>query len=164
MIAHNALIYLPFITTPTILPQPGPCGFVDKAAELAWLIMVGDFQQRTEIRCDQRLIRAAQWRAEAQRDEGWWAHTSPSGETPNALVRRFEFLLPSEYNSKNQVESIGFGFGTAASVLDAFRRSEGHRRHIEGEDWFSRQNRIGVGTCEGGSLGVYWVVLIAREG
>lgn len=146
------------------VPVPPPCGMVDKAAILAELIIQSGLQQRGELECDQRLVRAAQWRADNMRDREWFGHTAPDGESPNNLVRRFGFRLPDAYSDANQVESLVWGYDAPDVALRELLKSSKHRTHILGENaFFEAQNRIGVGHSMGGILERYWVVLIARR-
>lgn len=158
-------VLLPTVTIAPkrVEPVAHPCGMVDKAAQLAIAIMTGTWQRRERLECDMRLIRAAQWKADAMRDRGWFGHKSPEGEWSNALVRRFGFRLPDKYNSENQTESLAWGFADMPGVLVAFEDSEGHWDHIAGRGtFFAAQDRIGIGYAAGGVRSNYWVVLIAE--
>lgn len=153
-------LFLPLVgSKPQAVPASGPCAMTDRAAQLAVLILA----LRPGMRCDMRLVRAAQAKADDQSVRGWWSHDSPEGISPNAWVRSFGVRLPDEYLADgNAVESLAYNFATAEDVLAALLASPGHAAHIRGDGWFGGQDLLGVGVAVGN--GIYWVVLTASEG
>lgn len=164
-------LWIPSVTTGH-KPPPAPlpvltCGRNPQADEATWLIMFAPWQERDRfgLACDQRLIAAAQDKADRMADEGWYAHTAPDGTTANEHVKRFGFPLAA--GSGNEVESIlRGGNGTAEQAIDALYASASHRPHLAGEGWFQTQDKIGVGYANrrGTEWEHFWTVLIARAG
>lgn len=159
-------IFVPTVLAPPVVPvaptEATPCGFTDAAAALAVLIRDGAWQRRRVLVCDQRLIRAASWKAAAIAAMPEPAH-DVGGESPNELIRRFGF--PTSLGPGNSCESIVYGSDNAETVLAWLRESEAHRKHIEGEGWYASGDCLGVGYThlEASWYKHFWCVLIAKE-
>lgn len=142
------------------------CGLNATADALAAMILEATWQARKTLACDYRLVWAAQAKAESMAAGDWVAHTSPSGETPNELIRRFGCKLPRAYEgSGNQVESLVYGSPDPALSLQWLLQSPAHRRHIAGESSFFRgQDRTGVGYAHSltSDYQHYYVILLAE--
>lgn len=111
------------------------------------------------------LARVARERAEDMARRGYFSHTTPEGLGPNTLVERAGYRLPAHYDRRpagNNIESLGTGYATAASVWRRWMGSAQHRRHLLGNDpVFRLQTEYGIGYAIGRG-GQYWVVLIAQ--
>lgn len=144
------------------------CGLNATADALAEMILEATWQARKALVCDYRLSFAAQSKAESMAKGDWVAHTSPSGETPNELIRRFGCKLPERYERKgNQTESLVYGSPDPALSLQWLLQSPAHRRHIAGEStFFGQQDRLGVGfaqTAHGASRYQFYYVILTAE-
>ncbi|HXH21193.1 MAG TPA: CAP domain-containing protein, partial [Dehalococcoidia bacterium] len=107
------------------------------------------------LRLDAGLTSVAQRRAADMATRGYFAHTSPTGETAFSLIDAAG--IPAPYAAEN----IGFNSypeaTSAASVLAAFLASPGHRANILS----SRFTRVGVGVAVSASGIKYYAVVFA---
>ena len=156
--------YMPVVKmAPT--PTPQPCLQSPQAREFARLLIGDSRQQRTTIRCNPALVRAAQHRAESMATLGYFGHCDPNGVCPNPVARAAGCRLPSYYSlNGNNVESILAGASDPALVWKLLSASPSHAVHLLGtSDFFREQQDIGVAFVDvpGSRYTYYWVVMIA---
>lgn len=77
------------------------------------------------LRWDAATGRVAQAHAEDMVRRDFFSHTNPDGQSP------FDRLRAAGVTYMAAAENIAFGYPTAAAVLDAWVRSDGHRRNLE---------------------------------
>lgn len=80
-------------------------------------------------------------------EEGYFSHTSPDGRSLRDRLK----ARALHYSSAG--ENIAWGQRTGRDVLEAWLRSKGHRRNIEGRDF----THHGVG-----KVGPYWTHILIR--
>jgi uncharacterized protein YkwD len=80
-------------------------------------------------------------------EEGYFSHTSPDGRSLR------DRLKARALNYSSAGENIAWGQKTGRDVLEAWLRSKGHRRNIEGQDF----THHGVG-----KVGPYWTHILIR--
>ena len=159
--------YLPIIADGRPAPQPSPsptptCWENDKANQFYTLLAADARQQRPALRCDRRLVIAAQARAAALIRDGNWAHVDAQGVWANDYARAAGCVLPATYGHGNNIESLVAGSPDTQISFAVLGASPGHAPHLFGQnDFFRAQDRIGIGYAEGGRFGFYWVILIA---
>lgn len=94
-------------------------------------------------------------------------HTTPDGDTPNELVRRAGYVLPSYYPTKgNMVESIAAGYASADECWAAWMDSASHSAHVLALDsFYCDQTNVGVGYFHSAKSHYvhYWCVISAPE-
>lgn len=73
---------------------------------------------------DTRLEASAAYKAADMRDQQYFSHVSPQGVRVGTLVRR------AGYDYQYAGENLAIGYGTAASVLEAWRESPTHYRNL----------------------------------
>lgn len=146
----------------TAIPATDACGQTTEAQQLAFLFTSDQEQRRVHPHCDSRLVQAAQYRANDMVNEQYFAHISPSGDSPNAVARRFGCKLPDYYETQgNQIESIGLNLASAQAEWDAWKSSPGHRMHVLGElDFWKQQDDYGFAVSQS-SWGKVYVVITA---
>lgn len=154
--------------TATASPSPTPphlaCYASAQALTMAGLIATDPRQQRTGLRCNPALVKAAQIRAASLARLGYWAHCEPGGPCANEVARRAGCKLPVYYGNVNNIESLVAGSPDAALSWLVLSGSRGHAPHVLGlVDFFREQHDIGVAylAAPGSKYGFYWVVLIA---
>ena len=96
---------------------------------------------------DRRAAAAAKAHSRDMFEEGYFSHTSPDGQS---LKDR---LKARALNYSSAGENIAWGQETGREVLQAWLRSKGHRRNIEGRDF----THHGVG-----KVGPYWTHILIR--
>lgn len=155
-------VYLPWVPGPAVdvggQGETGPCGMT--AVEDAVFRRLRDHpgQERGEIRCDARLVRAARARCELFRQVNGLAEHYPQGINPHATVEPHGYDLPGDYPEKGQVNYIesaavgqrpefeAKGLGLGEEVVAAWLASEKHRWHVLGQHAFYRAQVVwGVG-------------------
>lgn len=156
-------VYMPFIATGAV---PEIRCFGEKAQEFFDLMVADARQQRTVLRCNPFLNKAAQARAQSLADGGYWAHCDPvKKECPNKVARLAGCKLPSNYeDDKNYIEELSAGSPDARASFDSLANSPSHKVHLFGEgDFFQQQGDVGIALLEktGSRFTYYWVVLIA---
>ncbi|PRX47557.1 uncharacterized protein YkwD [Prauserella shujinwangii] len=102
---------------------------------------------RTEVGCDpvsknDDLTEAAQRHSEDMARRGYFSHTTPEGRTFDQRIRDAGYPRPG-------AENIAMGQTSARAVMEAWMRSDGHRRNILNCDL----SAIGVGVT---TSGWYW--------
>lgn len=146
--------------------KPDTCGNNEQARVLARLIRTDIEQKRANIRCNAILTNAAEAKAKEMSEFGLVTHNL-SG-SPNSRLRHANYKLPDYYGkgfNSNQVEAIAGGYSNATEVWDAFKQSEGHRKHLLGElEFYLEQDEIGVAFIKDRKSphSEYWAVYLAR--
>ncbi|MGV3531504.1 MAG: CAP domain-containing protein [Chthoniobacteraceae bacterium] len=122
-------------------------------------------QRRPTLKIDPVLSQVARARAADMARRDYFAHNSPDGQSPNALVRKAGYELPASYPSNgNNVESIAAGRDSASATWNDWMGSGSHKRHLLGESsFYAEQTAVGIGyVFDGGSTyHHYWVVITA---
>lgn len=159
-------VYLPVIASG--IPDPvASCFGNPKAAALYHLLRDDPRQQRTEMICNQALVKAAQARAEGLANGDPWSHCDGNGKCANQYVIEAGCVLPSHYGLKNNVESLAAGTQDAAFALWSLTNdlAAAHRRHVLAEtEFFREQTQIGIGFAQGSAqYQYYWSILTAPE-
>lgn len=109
---------------------------------------------------DEGLREVARYHSEDMAENGYFSHTSPSGETMSDRYQRFDYECRTpinEYMYGTGAENI-FMYGSSAieedeladMVVDGWMNSEGHRANILDEN--VRREGIGVAVSEDGSV------------
>jgi uncharacterized protein YkwD len=91
-----------------------------------------------ELGLSQQLNQAAQSKANSMATQNYFAHTSPSGQTPWALITTSGF----KYISAG--ENLAFGFNNPAQVMQAWMSSPEHRANILSDSY----QAVGFGVSE----------------
>lgn len=152
--------------TPTELPGCRHVG--EEAREFVKLLVIDGRQQRKELKCDERLVRAAFARATKSLETVPISHYDSNGVGPNAYAAFEGCSLPSNYAPKgNNIESLVAGTGdvTGVGAYEALARSESHSRHLFGiDEFFGEQNRIGAAIVKNPDSFYKWsmIILISR--
>lgn len=130
-------IYLPYASS----------GTTPETIKMAMIIITAGWQRRQNAVIHPLLTQAAYKRAKDMADKNYFSHTSPSGVTPNEVIRSVGYQLPSWYPEKgNNVESISIGADDAEEAVAGLFSSPKHHNHITGEDkFYADQRAIGVG-------------------
>lgn len=103
-------------------------------------------QNRPVMHMDERLVNAANFKAQLMAETGIIAHCI-DGYCPNEMIRDFG-CKTIHGDDGNSVESIAVGFSTVGAAYQALNDSPAHRLHILGLDMFESQDEIGVGYYE----------------
>lgn len=111
----------------------------------------------TPLRLNPALSLAAADRMQEMLDLQYWAHVSPSGAQPFALVRR------RGYAYRAAGENLARGFDTAKVLVDAWMESPGHRANLLNPDFEDVGFDIIEGSTTGRSMGNSVVALFARS-
>lgn len=78
----------------------------------------------TPLSLDSQLTAAAQAKANDMVSQNYWAHTSPTGQTP------WSFIIASGYHYQAAGENLAYGFDGANSTVRAWMSSPEHRANI----------------------------------
>ncbi|MFF2448430.1 SafA/ExsA family spore coat assembly protein [Neobacillus sp. NPDC058068] len=105
------------------------------------------------LTADWELSRVARYKAMDMRDKNYFSHTSPTYGSPFDMMKNFGITY------RSAAENIAAGQTTAASVVQAWMNSSGHRANILS----SQSTRIGVGYAKGGSQRYYWVQMFISK-
>ncbi len=100
---------------------------------------------------DSRLAALAQQKAEDMAKNQYFSHTSPT------YGSAFDMLKAAGYNYKTAGENIAMGQKSAASVMDGWMHSSGHRANI----LHTSYEKIGVGYAVSADGMPYWVQIFA---
>lgn len=76
------------------------------------------------LRLNTALNQAAQAKAADMVADNYWAHTSPSGDTP------WTFINASGYSYATAGENLAYGFSTSDETISGWMNSAGHRANI----------------------------------
>lgn len=96
---------------------------------------------------DSQLAKLAQLKAEDMAKNGYFSHTSPT------YGSAFDMMKTYGVSYKTAGENIAKGQKTAASVMDGWMNSSGHRANILKSDY----TKIGVGYAKSPDGTTYWV-------
>ena len=96
---------------------------------------------------DSRLAALAQQKAEDMAKSQYFSHTSPT------YGSAFDMLKAAGYSYKTAGENIAMGQKSAASVMDGWMHSSGHRANILKSDY----TKIGVGYAKASDGTTCWV-------
>jgi hypothetical protein len=154
---HN---WLPIISKPE--PRIDICGMNSKASTFAtlWLRVLGD--RRSRMRCDSRLVRAAQKHAEYLSSRTGdqllqSMHIGRNGSSSNQRARTEGYHLPDYYPvDANNIESCTRTSDKAQDALNNLLNSPHHYDHITGQGWYADHIVYGFGFS-----GNDWVIVIA---
>lgn len=83
---------------------------------------------------------------------GFFAHNNPDGQSP------FDRLAAAGISYSAAGENIAAGYADAATVMNAWMNSSGHRANILNTNY----TEIGIGVKHGGSYGTYWTQVFRR--
>jgi len=136
-------------------------------------ISLNSIAPRQPLALNLQLAAAGKFKSDEMATLDYFAHTSVTGETPNALVRRFGYDLPELVAAEgttyllpatgNQVESIAGGLTTPAAALQGLIESTGHRNHLLGvtaHNQVAKEVGIGYRFRDQAYYKHYWTVLI----
>lgn len=108
-------------------------------------------QGLTALQKDSRLAALAQQKAEDMAKNQYFSHTSPT------YGSAFDMLKAVGYSYKTAGENIAMGQKSAASVMDGWMHSSGHRANI----LHTSYEKIGVGYAVSADGMPYWVQIFA---
>ena len=108
-------------------------------------------QGLTALQKDSRLAALAQQKAEDMAKSQYFSHTSPT------YGSAFDMLKAAGYSYKTAGENIAMGQKSAASVMDGWMHSSGHRANI----LHTSYEKIGVGYAVSADGMPYWVQIFA---
>ena len=100
---------------------------------------------------DSKLSEIAQQKAEDMAKNQYFSHTSPT------YGSAFDMLKAAGYSYKTAGENIAMGQKSAASVMDGWMHSSGHRANI----LHTSYEKIGVGYAVSADGTPYWVQIFA---
>lgn len=123
-------------------------------------IMKADLdQKRPEMHLDERLMKAADFKARLIAETGIIDHCI-NGYCPNRMIK--DFGCKTKYGDDgNQVESITVGHKFVSDAYYSLKNSPSHRDHILGENFFKEQDEIGIRYYEYGNN--YYYVFISAN-
>jgi uncharacterized YkwD family protein len=93
-----------------------------------------------------KLSNVARYKSEDMRDKKYFSHTSPTYGSPFDMMKQFGI----DYMAAG--ENIAMGQPTAASVMNAWMNSPGHKANILSKDF----TEIGVGVAKAQDGTIYW--------
>ena len=108
-------------------------------------------QGLTALKSDSKLAEIAQKKAEDMAENLYFSHTSPT------YGSAFDMLKAAGYSYKTAGENIAMGQKSAASVMDGWMNSSGHRANILNTSY----EKIGVGYAVSQDGTPYWVQIFA---
>jgi uncharacterized YkwD family protein/spore coat assembly protein SafA len=95
---------------------------------------------------DWELQRVARVKSCDMSQNNYFSHQSPKYGSPFDMMKQFGI------NYRSAGENIASGQRSAKEVMQSWMNSTGHRANILKADF----THIGIGYCEGGSMGTYW--------
>ena len=114
--------------------------------DLAFYFINADWQEQKSLVTDERLMEAAQARADDMVAKNYLSHENPDGVWPNQHVRDYHYNLPENYpNDSNWVESLAAGYPSPYAALEGLHNSPAHYGHITGSDFWTTHSVFGVG-------------------
>lgn len=121
--------------------------------QTAWNLLNADRTANglSALPLDAELSRIARIKAEDMRDNGYFAHQSPTYGSPSEMLRHFGYAFSAAGENIAHHANI-----TKAQA--AFISSDGHRRNILSSSW----TRVGIGVCYDAQGYVYVTQLFAR--
>ena len=146
LIAANPQIEDPTLIYPdqVITIPGGDEGVKSVEAEVARLVNAERAKEGlAPLELDWELSRVARYKSQDMRDNGYFAHQSPTYCSPFEMMRSFGLRF------RTAGENIARGHTSAAQVVDAWMNSSGHRANILNASF----TKIGVGYVADGN---YW--------
>ncbi|MBB6451810.1 putative YkwD family protein/spore coat assembly protein SafA [Salirhabdus euzebyi] len=102
---------------------------------------------------DWQLARVARYKSVDMRDQGYFAHDSPTYGSPFTMIKNFGI----SYTRAS--ENIAAGQRTPDEVVRSWMNSPGHKKNILDPN----VTHIGVGYAKGGSYGHYWTQMFIKK-
>ena len=106
------------------------------------------------LRLDQELSDAALYKAKNMFGQNYWAHNSPSGDTP------WTFFKKAGYSYVYAGENLARGFDKSEEVVDAWMKSSSHRENLLS----SYYQDIGFAVVDGELLGEKTTLVVQMFG
>jgi hypothetical protein len=127
--------------------QAYPCNMNYQAAALATIFLNDKKQRRIGAYCDERLVKAAQAKAENMAALGFFDHYDKEGHGPNYWIVAFGCALPDYYpKNGNNTESLALNARDAVQAWELFRASPLHWPHVAGlHPFYAAQRAYGIG-------------------
>lgn len=122
----------PATPAPSSPPASAPAVAAETTRTSALLAAINESRRNARLRPlvqDEKLGRAARERALDMRQSGYFAHVSPSGETP------FEVMAANGYDYARAGENLARGLTDASRIEEAWMDSRPHRRNILNPDF-----------------------------
>lgn len=91
------------------------------------------------VTINDKLVLAAQMKANDMAEKGYFSHTTPDGKTP------WYWLNQAEYNFKSAGENLAINYTDSIDVTNAWMNSPTHRANIMKSDF----REIGIATAQG---------------
>ena len=91
------------------------------------------------VTINDKLVLAAQMKANDMAEKGYFAHTTPDGKTP------WYWLNQADYNFKSAGENLAINYTDSIDVTNAWMNSPTHRANIMKSDF----KEIGIATAQG---------------
>jgi uncharacterized protein YkwD len=104
----------------------------------------------SQLQTSPTLTASALWKARHMARYGYFAHDDPAPPVARSVFQR---IRDCGYNGAAVGENIAEGYRTAASVMQAWLLSPGHRANIEGASW----KAIGLGVAQAANGTLFWV-------
>jgi uncharacterized protein YkwD len=137
---------------PTATPGPTPGGSGTESASEAEVVRLVNAQRSSHgcvaLRVDATLVLLARAHSKDMAVNGYFDHTSRDGRSP------FQRMTDAGYRYSLAAENIAGGQPTAASVMDTWLSSPGHRANIL--DCDLREIGVGVYKLSGSPRRIYW--------
>ncbi|WP_070120972.1 CAP domain-containing protein [Bacillus marinisedimentorum] len=142
-------------------PAPNRGNQQDQAADMSEVerqVITLTNQQREQnglpaLQADTQLTDAAEKKSQDMVQNNYFSHTSPTYGSPFQMLDQFGI----DYSVA--AENIAAGQTSAEEVVNAWMKSEGHRRNILNKDI----THIGVGAVQGDSRGYHWTQLFIKK-
>lgn len=160
---HNSLLLFAalFLILTLILPSlktnfPGVLGTSINVSVEQLLTLTNQERQKNNISplvLNSKLTIAANNKAQNMLKEDYWAHVSPTGETP------WDFIKQSGYSYVYAGENLARGFTTAKDAINAWMASPSHRANVLSDNY----QDVGFAIVEGNLTGEKNDVLIVEE-
>lgn len=134
----------PTVPEPTSAPDQAAEPFTLSAYEQEVITLTNRYRAQyglSPLTADETLCGLARMKSQDMHDMGYFDHTSPTYGTPFEMMKRFGV----SYRAAG--ENIAMGYRTAASVVEGWMNSPGHRANILNADF----TKIGVGYVADGS-------------
>lgn len=160
---HNSLLLFAalFLILTLILPSlktnfPGVLGTSSNVSVEQLLTLTNQERQKNNISplvLNSKLTIAAKNKAQNMLKEDYWAHVSPTGETP------WDFIKQSGYSYVYAGENLARGFTNTQDAVNAWMASPSHRANVLSDNY----QDVGFAIVEGNLTGEKNDVLIVEE-
>jgi uncharacterized protein YkwD len=107
-----------------------------------------------DLKLNEKLNHAAELKVGDMFEDQYWAHISPSGETP------WEWFNASDYDYSQAGENLAKNYGSAETVIEAWMNSKEHRENLLKGDY----KDVGFAVQDGKIDGKYTVIVVAMYG